>query len=109
MKHDLIHIQGKPFVVVPLHEYRQMAGASSAAGMEAGDLPPDLIDRIFARQSHPVKLVRAYRGMTQADLAAASGLSRPYLTEIETGKKEGSLNAIKALAKALNVPTGVLC
>jgi len=42
--------------------------------------------------------------MTQDDLAAAAGLSRPYLTEIETGRKEGSIKSLKSIAKALNVP-----
>ena len=42
------------------------------------------------------------------ELAKSSGISRPYLTEIETGKKDGSLRAIKALANALNVDMGVL-
>jgi len=42
--------------------------------------------------------------MTQDDLANACGLSRPYLTELETGRKEGSIKSLKAIAQALNVP-----
>jgi DNA-binding XRE family transcriptional regulator len=103
-QHDLLHIQGKPYMLVPLHEYRQM----TAAGAPESGLPPDLIDTLYARQSHPVKILRAHRGLTQDELAKASGLSRPYLTEIETGKKEGSITAIKAIAAALDVPAGLL-
>jgi transcriptional regulator with XRE-family HTH domain len=46
--------------------------------------------------------------MTQSDLARESGISRPYLTEIETGKKDGSVRALKALAGALHVDVGQL-
>ncbi len=105
MSHDLLHIQGKPYVLVPLHEYRMMTAGQAAA--ESG-LPEDLLDAVFAREQNPVKLLRKHRGMTQSELASAAGLSRPYLTEIETGKKDGSVNALKAIAMALQIPAGLL-
>lgn len=103
MKYDLLHIQGKPYVLVPLHDYREMSNQNSNIA-----LPDDVLNKIAARQEHPIKIIRAYRGMTQADLAKKAGLSRPYLTEIETGKKDGSLRAMKAIADALNVTVGDL-
>ncbi len=106
MKHDLIHIQGKPYALVPLHEYRMMASQSISA--EPSDIPDDVLDRIFARQDHPVKILREYRGYTQQQLANDASLSRPYLTEIETGKKNGSLKALRAISSALNVDASLL-
>jgi len=106
MKHDLLHIQGKPYVLVPLHEYRLMSG--NAAQSEPAALPDELLDRLHARQEHPVRILREYRGLTQMDLAAMAGLSRPYLTEIETGRKNGSVQAIKSLSQALEVPASLL-
>ncbi len=103
MKYDLLHIQGKPYVLVPLHDYRAMSGNNPA-----NDLPDNILDELTARQQHPVKILREHRGMTQAELAKEAGLSRPYLTEIETGKKDGSIRAMKALAEALSVNTGIL-
>lgn len=103
MKYDLLHIQGKPYVLVPLHEYREMTG-----GAQQDNLPNDILDALAARQSSPVKILRKFRGLTQADLARAANLSRPYLTEIETGKKDGSIRAMKALAAALDVNVGTL-
>ena len=103
MKYDLLHIQGKPYVLVPLHDYRAM----TSSGTES-ELPDDVLDKISARQDHPIKIVRKFRKMTQADLAQSSGISRPYLTEIETGKKDGSLRAMKAIAGALGVKVGDL-
>lgn len=103
MKYDLLHIQGKPYVLVPLHDYREMTTSG-----EKKHLPEDILDQLSARQEHPLKIIRKYREMTQADLAKKSGISRPYLTEIETGKKDGSLRAMKALAEALDVNVGDL-
>lgn len=103
MKYDLLHIQGKPYVLVPLHDYRDLTSADND-----NDLPENILDELAARQDSPVKIIRKHRGMTQADLAQASGISRPYLTEIETGKKDGSVRALKALADALNVSVGNL-
>lgn len=104
MKYDLLHIQGKPYVLVPLHDYRAMTGSGAAES----DLPENLLDELAAKQRHPVRILRKHRKMTQAELADKAGISRPYLTEIETGKKDGSLRAIKALAEAMDVPVGVL-
>lgn len=103
MKYDLLHIQGKPYVLVPLHDFR----ALTTSGTDA-ELPNEVLDKISARQDHPIKIVRKYRQMTQGQLAQDSGISRPYLTEIETGKKDGSLRAMKAIAGALGVTVGDL-
>ncbi len=103
MKYDLLHIQGKPYVLVPLHDYRDMAG-----GGQSSKLPDDILDALTAREKSPVKILRKDHGLTQADLAKRAGISRPYLTEIETGKKDGSIRAMKALAEVLEVSVGTL-
>ena len=41
--------------------------------------------------------------MTQQALAAAIGIGKAYLSEIETGKKHGSIRVIKAAAEVLDV------
>lgn len=106
MNHDLLHIQGKPYVLLPLHEYRMMTNATMAD--QGDDLPEDILDAIAARQQSPVKILRKYRGLTQEELAAAADLSRPYLTEIETGKKNGSVRVLSRIAEVLDVPAGLL-
>ncbi len=103
MKYDLLHIQGQPYVLVPLHDYREMNSDKSDSA-----LPDNILDQLSAGQDHPIKIIRKYRDMTQQDLANDSGISRPYLTEIETGKKDGSIRAIKAIAQALEVNIGDL-
>lgn len=98
MKYDLLHIQGKPYVLLPLHDYRELIGGKSDES-----LPDEILNLLAAKQEHPVKIIRNFRSLTQNDLAKQAGISRPYLTEIETGKKEGSLRAMKSIAQALGV------
>lgn len=99
MQYDIIHIAGKPHVLVPLHDYTQLKN-----GGAANVLPDELLQKMAIGKDSPIKLIRKHRGMTQDDLASAAGLSRPYLTEIETGRKEGSIRSLKSIAKALDVP-----
>jgi DNA-binding XRE family transcriptional regulator len=78
----------------------------AALGIEpaqAGYLPIELVERLIAGE-HPVRVWRACRGLTRRQLAAAAGVSPSYLTEIETGKKPGSFDALAKLAIALRVP-----
>ena len=103
MKYDLLHIQGQPYVLLPLHEYRSLVSSG-----DSDDLPDDILDAITAREDHPIKILRKFRGLTQAELAEKADISRPYLTEIETGKKDGSIRAMRGLAEALEVPVGLV-
>ena len=41
--------------------------------------------------------------MSQVVLAEAAGLSQAYIAQIETGKREGRIDAYKAIASALGV------
>lgn len=102
---ELIHIDGKPYVLVPMHEYRRLINGDNVA---ESNIPDEIHDRLAAGTDHPVRLLRRFRQMTQRDLAAAAGLSRPYLAEIETGRKAGSIPALRALATALAVPLALL-
>ncbi len=98
MQYDIIHIAGKPHVLVPLHDYTIMKNSK-----DGNDLPDDVLQKLAVGNTNPIKIVRKHRGMTQDDLASAAGISRPYLTEIETGRKDGSIQTLKAIAKALDV------
>lgn len=43
-------------------------------------------------------------GLSRRDLAERSGLSYPYVSQIETGEREPALKALHALAQALELP-----
>src|SRR3954469_19316467 len=52
-----------------------------------------------------IRVLRTERGMERKDLAEAAGLSYPYVSEIETGKKRASSKALFVIAQALGVRT----
>ena len=43
-------------------------------------------------------------GWTQAELAEKAGISVPFMTQIENGKKSASLEVIQNIAEALQIP-----
>ena len=55
-----------------------------------------------------VTIWRERNSLSQRSLAALAEVSPSYLAEIEAKKKPGSVAAIRALSKALNVPMDVL-
>ena len=75
----------------------------AARGNAAGDyLPARLVKRMLDGE-HPVRIWRDHRGITASALAVAAGVAPAYLSEIETGKKPGSVKALRALARVLEV------
>ncbi len=103
MNYDIIHIAGKPHVLVPVHDYTALKNAGSNT-----KLPQEVLEKLTVGKESAIKVVRKYRGMTQGDLAEAAGISRPYLTEIETGRKDGSIRALKSIAGALDISLEIL-
>jgi hypothetical protein len=65
-------------------------------------LPIEMVERLLAGEN-PVRVWRTHRGMTGHDLARLAKLAPSYLSEIETGKKPGSFDAMARLARALGV------
>src|SRR5262245_35096062 len=51
-----------------------------------------------------VRKLRIRRGLVIEDLARKSGLSKPYISQVETGKASPSLQTVQKLAQALGVP-----
>ena len=68
-----------------------------------GDFLPLEATESPAAGESAVKVWRQHRGMNQGELAAASGISQNYLSEIERGRKGGSVEVLKALAQALGL------
>jgi transcriptional regulator with XRE-family HTH domain len=51
-----------------------------------------------------LRQLRIERGLSQEELAAQSGFSRSYYTEVETGKRNVAILNLYRLAKCLKVP-----
>jgi DNA-binding XRE family transcriptional regulator len=72
-----------------------------AAGEEEA-IPAEYVYRILDGEN-PVAVWREYRGLTAKALAEAAGLTQAYLSQIETGKRDGTVGTMKKLADALKV------
>ena len=56
-----------------------------------------------------LKRLRKRSGLTQEQLAAAAGISRTYLSRLETANHDPTVGVVERLAKALKVkPTDLL-
>ncbi|MBY3312239.1 helix-turn-helix domain-containing protein [Rhizobium laguerreae] len=71
-----------------------------AAGEETW--PEEVVAALVVGEN-PVSVFRKYRGLRQVELADRVGLSKPYISKIESGQKIGSNDVMKAIALALNV------
>jgi DNA-binding XRE family transcriptional regulator len=78
---------------------------SAKAALERGDdeLVPSEVVYAILDGGKPIKVWREYRGMSQQEVAEKAGVSVPYLSQLETNKRKGSLAVISAIAKALQV------
>jgi ribosome-binding protein aMBF1 (putative translation factor) len=77
------------------------AEARVAAG-EDEYVPIELTRRLMGGEV-PVRVWREHRGLSARALATRAGISTAYLSQIETGKKPGSFDAMAKLARALGV------
>lgn len=72
--------------------------------LDAGEeLVPSAVTYAILDGASPVRAWREARGLTQAQLAEAAGISISYLSQIESGKRKGGAEVLAALARALRV------
>ena len=99
-------------VTIPRAEYDRLVAdsemladlaACDAARAEAGEVMPLAVFSRIVSGENPVKVIREWRGLAQAELARRADLQRAQLHDIETGKSRGSVEALKAIAVALDV------
>lgn len=55
-----------------------------------------------------LRLVRSFHDMNQSELAKDLGISRSYLSEIESGKKVPSLDLLQKYASQFDIPLSAL-
>ncbi|MBZ9939132.1 helix-turn-helix transcriptional regulator [Mesorhizobium sp. BR1-1-16] len=117
MNHQIITTPaGERLAVLPEADYLALMAAHDDAAdiaavhrfrgrLASGEeelIPSDVVDRLLSGES-PVRVWREFRGMSARALAAAASISAPYVSEIEAGKKDGSITAMKSIAAALRV------
>ncbi len=50
-----------------------------------------------------LRALRLWRKMTQGELARRAGLAQGYVSDLESGRREGTSETLKSLARALEV------
>ncbi|MEQ9517840.1 MAG: helix-turn-helix transcriptional regulator [Parvibaculum sp.] len=102
------------YALVPMAQYERMkraaddiadikATADALLGDRVSLVPAEIVHRI-ADGENPVRVWREYRGLKGVELARAAGISPAYLSEIETGKKDGTFRTMTHISHCLQVP-----
>jgi DNA-binding XRE family transcriptional regulator len=114
---------GEELAVLPKSEYERLAALATdedvgtarlvrkaRAAVETGQevlLPKAVIDRLAAGDN-PIRVLREWRDTTQAELSVAAGIRQGYLSDLESGKRKGTIVLHQKFARALGVPIDLL-
>jgi DNA-binding XRE family transcriptional regulator len=122
---QIIHSpKGEEMVVLPRKDYDRLThlaydedrhdaalAAAQLRKIKTGKtslIPAAVVHAIAVDGQHPIKAWRDHRGWTGEILAKKAKLARTTISQMETGKRKGTLAAYKAIAKALGIEVGGL-
>ena len=116
---QVIETDGKPaFYVVPADIWlrvREMvldaedaASYTEAVAQDDGFRVPLSVVEAKLGGASPLRAWREHKGLSLQALADAASVSKPYVSQIESGKRTGTAATLKKLATALNVPADLL-
>jgi DNA-binding XRE family transcriptional regulator len=107
---------GTLMAVLPMAELERLRDAAEGAGLAriaaeaerrlasgADELIPWEMSKRLLAGENAVRVWRERRGLTVEKLAEAAGISQPYLSQIEIGRRDGTFKVMAALARALGV------
>jgi DNA-binding XRE family transcriptional regulator len=116
MNVQLILRDGKPeWAVLPYEHYQRLLqeiemledirdyDTAKQTLVDGEELVPSELTYAILDGKHPVRAWREHRKLTQEQLAEAAGISKSYLSQIESGKRRGTTNVLVALANALGL------
>jgi hypothetical protein len=86
---------------------RLVASARDKVAGGAPLLPKQVVDRI-AKGQNPIRVLREWRDVTQLYLSFKTGLSQGYISDVETGRRQGAASALRRIADVLKVPLDLL-
>lgn len=107
---------GERLVLIPEAEYAALIQAAEDAAdnaafdriekrLASGEeelIPSDIVDRLLDGENR-VRVWREHRGMSPKQLAEKAGIARPFLSQIETGRREGTVDTLRKIADALSL------
>ena len=117
-----IEQNGKPiFYIVPAELWERMidlaedaedsldaAAYAEAVANDNGVRYPAPVAYAIADGANTLRAWREHRGLTMQALADAAGMSKPYISQIERGKRTGTAATLAKLAAVLDVPLAAL-
>jgi DNA-binding XRE family transcriptional regulator len=116
MNVQIINKDGRPeWAVIPYEEYIRLRDeaemlhdvadydAAKEALEQGVELIPSEVTFALLDGENPIRVWRNFRTLTQQELADRAGISKPYLSQIETGKRTGTAEVLAAIANALGV------
>ena len=117
MSVQIIEKNGQPeWAVVPYEEYQRLLEEAEILqdirdydevklALATGDeeLIPSEVTYALLDGANPIRVWREYRGLTQQQVAAQAGISKPYLSQLESGQRKGTIEVLSAIAKTLNI------
>ena len=116
MNVQVIEKNGKPeWAIIPYDVYQRLVeeaemlqdirayDEAKQAIEEGEELIPSEVAYAILDGASPIRVWREYRGLTQQQLAEAAGISVPYLSQIESGKRKGRTEVLAAIAKELGL------
>ncbi len=81
----------------------EMLAALPPVGSDEADyLPQEMVERMLAGENL-IRVWREHRGLKGKELAEQAGINAGYLSQIESGQKTGSVEALKRVADVLGV------
>jgi DNA-binding transcriptional regulator YiaG len=110
--------------ILPRKDYEALVAKASEADEDAGTarlvararkevaagaplLPKDVVERL-ANGENPVRVLRAWREITQMHLSFKTNLSQGHISDIESGRRTGTPAALRLIADVLKVPLDLL-
>ncbi|MCC0808577.1 helix-turn-helix transcriptional regulator [Methylobacterium sp. W2] len=107
---------GERLVLIPEAEYAALIEAAEDAAdnaafdriekrLASGEeelIPSDVVDRLLDGENR-VRVWREHRGLSAKQLAEKAGIAKPFLSQIETGKREGTVDTLRKIADALSL------
>lgn len=110
--------------ILPRAEYERLVALAAEAEEDAGTarlvargqkeveegallLPLDVADAL-ANGENPIRVLRRFRSFSQIELAGMIGITQGYLSDLESGKRKGTLELHQKTARALGVPLDLL-
>jgi hypothetical protein len=110
--------------ILPRKEYEALAAKAAEADEDIGTarlvararkeiaagaplIPKSVVDRI-AKGENALRVLREWRDVPQLYLSFKTDIGQGYLSDLENGRRKGTTEVWKRIAKVLNVPLDLL-